>query len=77
MWNDYFPRAMIYGVDINRPAVNVAENLAKLPRVRLLLGDSTMEVEVNNLHLPSEGFDIIIDDGNHKSWFQEATLRNF
>ena len=77
MWNEYFPRAMIYGVDINRPAANVAENLAKLPRVRLLFGDSTKEGEVNNFHLPAEGFDIIIDDGNHKSWFQESTLRNF
>jgi cephalosporin hydroxylase len=60
LWNDYFPNAMIYGLDID-----IHQNRCRepSPRVRFIQADaytsecaSTFETDV---------FDVVIDDGPH------------
>ena len=77
MWHEYFPNAIIHGVDIQY-LVDVVENLLKLPRVVLMQCDSTSESMTNELGIEVESMDVIIDDGGmHERDKQELTLRNF
>mmetsp|Transcript_18610 Transcript_18610/g.31201 ORF Transcript_18610/g.31201 Transcript_18610/m.31201 type:complete len:275 (+) Transcript_18610:157-981(+) len=74
MWHEYFPNAQIYGVDILRPQPNVQKNLDQLERAHVLIGDSTKPDNVVKFGFEEESIDLIIDDGNHASMKQEATL---
>lgn len=67
VWRDYFPRAHIYGMDV-QPDTQFSED-----RITTVLGDSTGKTWTP---LPATGFDIIIDDGSHDYADQIATLEN-
>lgn len=78
LWNDYFPQAHIWGIDIapnqlrqQRPAFT-----ANAPRVHLLLGDVTNPSEVESFGFSPESMDVIIDDGPHSSGPNERILVN-
>jgi hypothetical protein len=60
MWRDFFPRAMIYGVDID------PKTLFNEDRIRTFLCDQSKESDLLGL-LKETGADIdlIIDDGSH------------
>lgn len=68
MWRDYFPNAMVYGVDI------VPDSLFKSERIKTYLCDETKPEEVNALidQIGSD-IDIVIDDGSHV-WRHQANL---
>jgi trans-aconitate methyltransferase len=67
MWQDYFPNAEIWGVDIDKRALDAA------PRMHLVHADSRDE-HLRSL-LPS-GFDLIVDDGLHSPDAQWKTFVN-
>ena len=63
-WRDYFPKARIYGADVNQDCM-IEEN-----RIQTFICDSTSE----SLDM---SFDIIIDDGLHTFEAQSKTFSNF
>lgn len=69
MWYDYFPKATIYGVDIN-PAAFLENDRTKI--FQLDQGNfaqlSAFGSEVNG------GFDFILDDGSHRADHQQITF---
>lgn len=70
MWHDYFPNAMIFGVDINecsyldnaRTSTFIVDQGDRQDLRRFL--DATKDIE----------FDVIIDDGSHNPEHQQTTL---
>ena len=61
IWRDYFPKAMVYGLDCN-------EDCAKLTfgdRVKITIGHQEDSQILADLIKLSGGFDIVIDDGSH------------
>lgn len=68
-WRDYFPKAYIYGVDIQHDTQFVED------RIKTFISDSTNRAELDTT-LGSLMFDIIIDDGCHYDGFQIKTLEN-
>jgi len=70
MWYDYFPRARIYGVDIN-PASHIDND-----RITTYIVDQG-DVDALNGFLESIGnvkFDVIVDDGSHRPDHQQVSL---
>jgi len=59
MWEEYFPNATIYGVDIN-PNVKQFEN----GRVKILIGDQNNPDFLKKLEDIGQ-YDILLDDGSH------------
>jgi len=59
MWKAYFPRAMIYGLDIRdkRPHDE--------PRIRTIMGSQDDEELLKGISAQYGPFDIVIDDGSH------------
>ena len=70
VWEEYFPHATIYGVDISpKAAMNVSE------RTRVFVGgqsDLTLLAQVSAA--AASGFDLIVDDGSHMADDQVASL---
>jgi demethylmacrocin O-methyltransferase len=60
MWRDYFPRGEIHGVDIHEKRIDE-------PRIRIHRGDQSDEEFMGNLGRECGPFDVIVDDGSHKS----------
>lgn len=72
-WREYFPNAMIHGVDVQPDTMIVGE-----PRITTALCDSTdAQAAAAYLAQAPTSFDIIIDDGVHTPDLQLRTLRNF
>lgn len=69
MWRDYFPNAIIVGVDIN-PACVFTED-----RIIVEHGDISSEACIKKLY-KHESFDIIIDDAGHFTSHQEYALKH-
>lgn len=68
MWLDYFPKAMIYGVDIK-------PSFFPHKRVQIYQGDQGNKAFwIDFIAKVKEPFDIIIDDGSHYSIHQQETL---
>jgi hypothetical protein len=67
LWKDYFINANIVGVDWK----NRKEHFDNFERIQLITGDSTKKETYNNL---PNYFNIIIDDGDHKSGSQIKTF---
>lgn len=59
MWEEYFPNAEIYGVDINKKCLSYKYTSG---RVKTLIGDQSNRTFLNGIQ---GEFDIIIDDGGH------------
>lgn len=57
MWNEYFPSALITGIDINESTIPQTE------KIRLLVGDAYTTDFVKCLS--DRRYDVIIDDGPH------------
>jgi trans-aconitate methyltransferase len=60
LWNDYFPNAIIYGLD-----VNIYQNQCRelTPRVRFIQADAYTSECAKTFE--TDMFDVIIDDGPH------------
>ncbi len=62
MWREYFPNATISGIDIDMGKVEGG----KIEGVNLILGDATSKKDIRKF-FKDQKFDIIIDDGSHKT----------
>jgi hypothetical protein len=62
MWKDYFPNAVVIGVDIYKVGYTPSD-----PRVHLEVGDATNPQFVSCLIEKYQTFDIVLDDGSHKA----------
>ncbi len=71
VWRDYFPAAQIVGVDVQ------VDTLFTEERISTFICNSTDADAVGALISQVGTFDVIIDDGSHRSDDQLATLRNF
>jgi len=60
-WEDYFPAAKIYGID-----VDISSSKHASSRSTVIIGDGTKE-ETYSKELDGITYDIIIDDGSHKN----------
>jgi len=69
MWLDYFPKAKIYGFDIDDFST------VSLPRARIFRGDQGKLEDLLPVIAECPAFDIIIDDGSHASYHQQLTLK--
>lgn len=65
IWSQVFPKAKILiGCDINEACKNLEY---QDPRVQIIVGDANSDTAYKSITELSETFDIIIDDGSHKS----------
>jgi hypothetical protein len=71
MWKEYFPKAMIFGIDSN-PAC-----LFKEDRILTFCGDQSSEADLLRIMKPTRsiGFDLIVDDGSHEPAHQILTAQ--
>lgn len=72
-WVDYFPQALVIGIDTFDRVPPEDVDILFHPRVHWFRCDSTRDVPEEL----TEKLDIIIDDGNHIQAAQLATLRNY
>ena len=61
MWRDYFPKARIVGIDIQKKTMDLG------PRVTILQGSQVDPEFLASLVADHGPFDIIIDDGSHRN----------
>ena len=76
VWHDYFPNAIINGIDLWYPK-GVVDNLRLLPRIKLYATNCVDSTSTAKLNFEVESMDIIIDDGPHERHNQERTLQNW
>ena len=70
MWRDYFPKGIIYGIDI------VIKNLDLGERVKIYQGSQDNHQDLNKVVNDAGKFDIIIDDGSHLNNHQIKTFEH-
>jgi hypothetical protein len=69
MWEKYFPRATIYGVDIED------KSTMETPRVRTIVADQSKRAQLQRaIDLSGGDIDILIDDGGHTMEQQQVSL---
>ncbi len=70
MWHEYFPKARIYGIDIN-PGSHLDND-----RIRTFQADQGNQEQLSDVlaDIPESHFDIIIDDGSHRPDHQQITF---
>ena len=68
MWSEWFPTAVVDGVDIN-PDCKKHE----IGNIRVVIGDQT-DIEV--LNQPKPAYDVIIDDGSHVNEWTVTTFNH-
>lgn len=73
MWREYFPNAMIYGLDIDPDANRIKQLNPWLDRVEIMIG-SIFDHEVL-ANLASRQWDVVIDDGPHFTRQQIETAK--
>ena len=61
IWKYYFPRALIYGLDIYEKRIPAED------RISIFQGSQTDAETLGEIHREAGDFDIIIDDGSHRS----------
>jgi hypothetical protein len=73
MWYDYFPKAQIYGIDIN--SCPYLDN----DRIKTYVADQSSVADMEAFTKATSGveFDVIIDDGSHRPDHQQITLGYF
>jgi hypothetical protein len=69
MWLDYFPKAKVYGFDIDD------FSRVDLHRTQIFRGNQGNLEDLLKLVAECPRFDIIIDDGSHASYHQQLTLK--
>ena len=62
MWEQYFTKANIYGIDIQEWNDNITKY--NNDRINISIGDATQKKDIDRLYLHHE-FDFILDDGSH------------
>jgi hypothetical protein len=73
MWNDFFPNASIYGIDINKDILFTHD------RIKTFFANQNNKADLDNFmnNINFTLFDIIIDDGSHKPSDQIFSLLYF
>jgi hypothetical protein len=72
MWEEYFPNAMIFGLDCDRT------KLFSSPRIECFLCDQSDRVSLRDAAFRvGDGFDFILDDGSHQPRHQIESAREF
>lgn len=79
LWNDYFPNAEIYGIDIDLNQTNIGKTPKDIckgkDRIKLFEFDCSKKENVDNFIKEVGGdFDLIIDDGSHHPTHQVLAL---
>jgi hypothetical protein len=76
MWKDFFPNAMIYGIEnFSDPAcVNIKKEDIECNRIKIIIGDQSDENLINE-NFKNIIFDMIVDDGSHRSWHQQKSFK--
>ena len=70
MWQEFFPNAQIYGIDIN-PNCKAYEGGS----IKIFIGDQSDEKFLQSVLQDAGGFfDVIIDDGSHRVFHQLKTF---
>jgi hypothetical protein len=69
VWEEYFPQATIYGVDINHKSAAYASE-----RTRIFIGNQSDATLLAQISAAASGFDLIVDDGSHMADDQVASL---
>lgn len=69
MWADYFPNALIFGIDIN-PECKKHES----ERIKILIGDQSDDGFLSQIRDQIPCIDILIDDGSHITRHQIQTF---
>lgn len=72
MWQEFFPNATIWGIDIDPACEQVRDD-----RIRVMIGDQADGDFLEKVDRAAGPFDIIIDDGSHKPWHQLFTFGFF
>jgi len=60
MWQEYFPNATIYGIDINPDCKKYETD-----RIKIFIGDQNNEKFLTNIKKEIGEYDMLIDDGSH------------
>ena len=68
MWEEYFPNATIYGIDIN-PLCKQFES----GRVKIFIGDQNDDNFLNGIKSVIGNIDVLLDDGSHITKHQIKT----
>lgn len=75
MWEQYFPNAIIYGIDdFSDPYCTVPKEEIETDRIKILVADQTDENKINDF-FGNIKLDLIIDDGSHYSWHQQKSFK--
>jgi hypothetical protein len=69
LWEKYFPKANVYGVDINEECKQYESD-----RTKIFIGDQADKTFLRNLKAKLPQLDIIIDDGGHRAEQQINTF---
>lgn len=70
LWEEYFPNARIYGVDINPSFTQFAS-----ARSKVIIGDQADTSFLHRVANEASGFDIVVDDGGHKMMEQKTSFQ--
>jgi cephalosporin hydroxylase len=70
-WRAYFPNAQIVGIDVQ------SDTQFEEDRIETFICNSTDSAKVQQFLADQRPFDLIVDDGSHRSEDQLATLKNF
>lgn len=74
MWYEFFPEAVIYGIDHYRGQFSKPKEEIENERIKIFIGDQADENFLKNT-FSSVKFDIIIDDGGHWMSQQQISLK--
>ena len=69
LWEKYFPKANIYGIDINEECQQYESD-----RTKIFIGDQGDVSFLRNIKAKIPRIDIIIDDGSHRAKDQKITF---
>lgn len=70
MWKEYFPNAIIYGIDIDPQTKGYEED-----RIKILIGDQNNDEFLSTIKNQLTNIDILIDDGSHITEHQIKTFK--
>jgi len=75
MWADFFPNSKIYGIDTFEDVFcrTKIEDI-ETDRIKVLKASQDDEKSINE-YFKKTHFDIIIDDGSHRSWHQQKSFK--
>jgi cephalosporin hydroxylase len=69
MWKEYFPNAIIYGIDIDPRCKSFEED-----RIKIFIGDQNDDDFLNKIKSEISSIDILLDDGSHITNHQIKTF---